>query len=129
MDKSLKRFAREGVKTLLDRVGYCVMSAERYGLDAMRDIHRIADARGHPINMVFDVGANTGETAKGALREFPSAKIISFEPHPSTYQSFVQELRSDRVEAINSALSDQEGTGSLFVYKQSEINSLTSKAQ
>jgi FkbM family methyltransferase len=51
----------------------------RRGMDEFRDIRRLLPRE--RINMIFDVGANVGETALAFRRHFPSATIHCFEPN------------------------------------------------
>ena len=48
------------------------------GQSAVADMKRVVPAGGKP--MIFDVGANTGQTVKRFRRAFPSSTIHSFEP-------------------------------------------------
>jgi FkbM family methyltransferase len=85
-----------------------------YGIDYMWDIERLAASRDLEIKTFFDVGANTGQTSERALSEFPSAKVIAFEPHPKTFAELKRLSKHRRFAAYNVALSDSNGAGTLF---------------
>ena len=42
-----------------------------------------------PINLVFDVGANVGQSIDLFLKLDPECKIISFEPNPRLYKQLL----------------------------------------
>lgn len=63
------------------------------------------------VRTVFDVGANEGQFARTALKAFPAARLICFEPLQSAQQALglvVAENRG-RVEVENVALGDRNG--------------------
>jgi len=53
-----------------------------------RDLQFLLD--GKQLGVVFDVGANTGQTALSVRRNFIRSRIYSFEPVPSTFQELVR---------------------------------------
>lgn len=56
-------------------------------------------------DVIFDVGANNGNTAIGLAASFPAAVVYAFEPVAETYQSLVQNTAThDRVRPFNLAL-------------------------
>lgn len=63
-------------------------------------------------SVVFDVGANVGDTVKGFLAGYPAAKVYAFEPAPDTFMALannVRGMRSERVTLVNAALSSEAG--------------------
>jgi FkbM family methyltransferase len=74
--------------------------------------------------MIFDVGANVGQTAKTYRHLFPSAQIWSFEPFPASYQSLCHSVSDQRFHPIPLALSDQIANTSLNIGAASITNSL-----
>jgi FkbM family methyltransferase len=119
------------VKWILARQGFVLFRAtSKFGLDPWADINRLASDWNYPITLFFDVGANDGETAVTALRQFPKARVISFEPHPVTYSELMKKMSGQvRFRGINSALGSEIGEVEMFVYDESKINSLTDDAQ
>ena len=119
------------VKWVLARQGFVLFpGTSKFGLNPWADIDRLAGNWNYPITLFFDVGANDGETAVTALRQFPKARVISFEPHPVTFSGLVAKMRDEaRFEGVNSALGSEVGEVEMFEYEGSKINSLTDKAQ
>ena len=79
----------------------------------------IADA-----GVIFDVGANEGQTAINYRRLFPSAQIWSFEPFPASYEALCRSLSDQRFHPIPLALSDQVASATLNIGAASTMNSL-----
>jgi FkbM family methyltransferase len=85
---------------------------------------------GYPINLIFDVGANDGSTAMAALRNFPEARVVSFEPHPTTFAALNARIAGNlRHRSVNMALGAEAGEAEMFVYDESKVNSLTPDAR
>lgn len=66
----------------------------------------------------FDVGANIGIFPYFLSRDIPDLQVFAFEPEPNAYaclKSTFQAAENSRVEALNIALSDHEGTQNLFI--------------
>ena len=80
-----------------------------------------------PVRVIFDVGANVGQTAKRFKNAFPDARIYSFEPVASTFallQKNVSKLRG--VTCFHTALGEQVKELQITTYtgKDSLLNSL-----
>jgi FkbM family methyltransferase len=101
-----------------------------FGLDPFTDIRRLAGIWSYPINLIFDVGANDGSTAVMALSRFPEARVVSFEPHPTTFAKLNARMAGNpRHRSVNVALGPEAGEAEMFEYAESKINSLTPNAQ
>ena len=76
-------------------------------------------------NVIFDVGANSGNTTLKYLKVFPSAIIHSFEPFADSYEVFIN-LHKDslNVNLNKYALSNDIGSSILNVNKSVDTNSL-----
>jgi FkbM family methyltransferase len=120
MNLALKR----RIGRLLNRLGYDVRRAGKgFHVDPFED-QRIL-LRGRDVRVVFDVGANVGQTAGAYLERFPDAIVHSFEPFDSAYAQLTQtwgahpRFRSHRV-----AVADHVGTRSFYVSRESAASSL-----
>lgn len=102
----------------------------RFGLD----IVRIAPGRDpladmasflkndHPI--IFDVGANQGQTVHWLRSGFPASTIHSFEPSPTTFQTLSQQTSHFKdVHLWNCALGSVPGRMKLLENEKSEMSS------
>lgn len=74
--------------------------------------------------IVFDVGANVGQSAKTYRRLYPLAQIWSFEPFPITYQQLRSSLADERFYPTALALSDEVSKAELNIGEVSITNSL-----
>jgi FkbM family methyltransferase len=74
--------------------------------------------------VIFDVGANVGQTAKTYRQLFPSAQIWSFEPFPASYESLCRSLSDQKFHPIPLALSDHIASTPLNIGAASITNSL-----
>ncbi len=98
---------------------------DRFGLHYLQDIHRLASAWHISIHTLFDVGANTGQTALELLARYPAARIFSFEPHPTTFAQLRTTISPHpNVTATNSAIGAAPGVLPMTTYDLSTINTL-----
>jgi len=85
------------------------------------------------VKMVFDVGANTGQSAKKYVGKFPGAKIHSFEPVQKTFLEFQKNLLAyPNVQGHRLALSSAKGSGTMVLEGSPDMFSLvgtSSRAQ
>lgn len=94
----------------------------RFGLDVARDLR---DVLGSPPKVIFDVGANVGQTATTLAAQFPSAHVFSFEPDPQVFEQLRANVASmPNVSPHPIAFGAENATRSLFVTKSSEGSSL-----
>lgn len=68
-----------------------------------------------PIDLILDVGANTGQFARKMRLKFPLAHIISFEPLPEQYAELEAWAKADgNAAALNLGLGESEATLPFF---------------
>lgn len=117
---------------LLEGAGYWVRKYPvlPFGIDFMHDVRRMSEMLCIPIEIIFDIGGHTGETATQALAAFPQAKVYSFEPHPETFQALKRAVQSPRFEPINLAMSNKSGPVPFYDYGElGRANSMVSDSQ
>ncbi len=62
------------------------------------------------VDLIFDIGANGGQTIKEYRPWFPKATIVCFEPDPTTYDRLKAAVRRDAlVQTYNIALAEKPG--------------------
>jgi FkbM family methyltransferase len=79
------------------------------------------------MHVIFDVGANTGQTLKWFRSNWPNTKIYSFEPVKSTFDQLVNNAAKDPFSIqINEALGATTGSKSIRLFDQemAVLNSL-----
>jgi FkbM family methyltransferase len=122
------RIIKKSVKKLLGLAGLTVVRRTRYGVDPFSDIKRLASEWRWPLRVVFDVGANTGNTAARALDELPGSLVFSFEPHPIAFRKLIARISDAKLfRAFNIALSNEhQEERQMFEFGSSDLSSLIS---
>jgi FkbM family methyltransferase len=126
---------QRAVRYCLDRLGYVLWKREflQYGILPFLDISRLSKAWGSTVTIIFDVGANIGQTSRQARDAFPDARIHAFEPHPETFGKLKISAAQDRFLAYQLALGEKDGEATFYEYASSGegslINSLTPNAR
>jgi FkbM family methyltransferase len=100
-------FFRRIMRSALESQGYYLRhrAVLPYGVDYMRDIARLS---AQPIRTFIDVGAHIGQTSIEALRIFPEARVIAFEPEPNSFSELRSRISSPRFQAYNCALDAED---------------------
>ena len=97
------------------------------GVDLERDIGHLLPRT--EINVIFDVGANVGQSAKAFCRSFPNASIFSFEPIDETYRTLKNELRNHpSVRCFNLAISDSSNSLTMKTGETSLMSRITDES-
>src|SRR5205085_6726692 len=112
----------KNVKPLVERLFDVRIYSERpHGRDDCHDLQRA----GVPIRMIFDVGAHVGESARKFHHAFPEATIHSFEPVSRAFAQLRQNVADQpKTHCHQLALSDSEGTASIYLTEHSTTSSL-----
>jgi FkbM family methyltransferase len=94
-----------------------------YGVSWLYDLQRFMGSRS--LGVLFDVGANTGQTLGHLLKYAPDAQIYSFEPTDSAFAALSAAFGNRRnVHLQKMALGSKSGTLALQVRANSELNTL-----
>jgi len=126
----LRSRASKFVKRALASRERVLQSSSRFGLDPFADVVRLAGVWKYPIETIFDVGANDGDTAIALLDAFPKARVLSFEPHPSTYARLIARMGNrPHFEGFNLGMGAEVGDVEMIEYDESKMNSLTPDAR
>ncbi len=109
----------------LRKLGFDIRRAGHgFQADAYDDQKLLLTGR-RDVRLIFDVGANTGQTASLYRRHFPDATIYCFEPFVKAYNKLCAASSGDpNIIAQRLALADTAGNRTLFVNKASATNSL-----
>jgi FkbM family methyltransferase len=81
----MSSFVHRLVRPVLRKFGY---SVSRYPTQSTRDFFRLLDA--HHIDMILDIGANTGQFGNWLLDFGYKGHILSFEPLPQEYNALLK---------------------------------------
>lgn len=115
------RNARETLRNLLE--SYDRKAVSPRGFSPIIDIRRLGPPA---IEIVFDVGANVGQSSTSFLRAFPNATVYAFEPAASTYRELHAALANkDRARTFNTAMGRRDGTAYMQVDADSVLSAIT----
>lgn len=112
-------------KLLIGMSGYWIYRRKHLpiGADFLEDLKKL----NLPLKVIFDVGANYGQTAKFYSENFSDAEIYSFEPIKASFKKLVHNIQDLRnVQAFQHAFGQEETDVEipLFEEAQSQLNSL-----
>jgi FkbM family methyltransferase len=101
------KYMKRLIRYLLRSVGYDITRHRqwRLGLDPFEDMRYFTKGIKRPI--IFDVGANKGQSVDNFKRMFPDSSMHSFEPSPRTYAEL-----SDHCKALDGVKTWNYGVGS-----------------
>lgn len=120
-----RRRIRTAIAAGFETLGYSVRRtrAPGWGDDAYLDQQRwLKDA---PVRVVFDVGANVGDTVQRYRALFPEATIYAFEPFADVHAQLAARFAADaRVRPQRAAVTDASGVRTLHVNESHPTNSL-----
>lgn len=113
-----------GIKSAIRKLG---LDVRRTGLgqDPFEDIARFIGSQ--PV--IFDVGANRGQTIDEVSRRFPGCTIHAFEPGQAAFASLSKTHRRDRVRLNNVALGAAPARREFFEHSASDMSSFLELGQ
>jgi FkbM family methyltransferase len=117
----------ELIRRRLRRVGnYRVIHGRyKWGLDLFDDLDKLINRQ--DVRIVFDVGANVGNTTRLYLEHFPKATVHAFEPVKSTFGHLQEAVGHDsRVRLHHLAASDSSGFATIRKFDNSQSSTLNS---
>lgn len=77
------------------------------------------------VEVIFDLGAHHGQTARAYAEHFPEAIVHCFEPFPASFAELRRQTAGwTRIEPLQLAVGDREGMRTLHVNRNSATNSL-----
>ena len=116
-------------KKLLNSWGFALYNTKYlpFGCDYKEDINRLSPNL--KVEIIFDVGANSGQSALHYRQKFPQAKIYSFEPVARTFQKLQAATSKDtNIFCYQLALADRDGQEEIVTTGTKGTNSLKAKA-
>jgi FkbM family methyltransferase len=117
----MKKFIRQ----LIEKAGYTVFKTAYMPkqIDVILDIRRLVPLSS--VQVIFDVGANVGETVCWLRRAFPHAHIVAFEPVKATFRELERRVgHLPNVTLLNVALGEQPKVEVMHLQRYSGHNSL-----
>ena len=115
----------KSIKEQIEKISGCRIYRNTlpHGVDCYLDIEKRFGRKG--IKVVFDVGANIGQSALNYVRQFPQAEIYSFEPVTATYRELVVATRKfPRIHPYHLGMGREAGKTTINVNPHSAISSI-----
>lgn len=109
------------LKSLVEKItGVHIHRVWPRGVDVCQDIRN--DLPAFQADVVFDVGANVGQSAAKFLRCFPQAQIYCFEPAGQTFLQLGENFKgNERVHSFQVALGASKGKGRLLLQGSPDV--------
>ena len=112
----------KSIRTLIRGYGYDVIKYNHRSNPIARRVKLMSQ---YKIDLVFDVGANTGQYATNLRTLGYRGRIVSFEPLTSAYKSLVSLADEDPLwYTVNIALGDQDGKAEINIASNSQSSSI-----
>jgi len=86
-----KNIFKRGLKSLLNLGGYDVVNKKQFGNSSLADIKTILQP--NSASILFDIGANIGQTAVEFADYFPESLTYSFEPDPGAFSKLTEQVK------------------------------------
>jgi FkbM family methyltransferase len=110
-----------GIKKILNRFGYDILHLPTDPI-VRRRMHLISK---HSIDLLFDIGANTGQFASSMRSLGYKGKIISFEPLPDAFTQLSQNAAYDPLwDVVNIAVGNHDGETIIHISQNSYSSSI-----
>ncbi|HUR23447.1 MAG TPA: FkbM family methyltransferase [Acidimicrobiales bacterium] len=112
------------VRRVSSSVGWRVSRAPKssFGVDPYRDMRQLSINPHSPV--IIDAGANVGQTVHRLKALFPSSRIHSFEPSPTTYAQLCDNVRKYAgVHTSAAGLGSMQGEAQLLENSHSDMSS------
>jgi FkbM family methyltransferase len=110
------------VKRVIHQLGFDLV---RYEPSSSESAQLMAMLKEHDINLIFDVGANTGQFGKYLRYAGYEGRIVSFEPLATAYEKLLIESSNDPLWEIHprTAIGDEDGELEIHVAGNSQSSS------
>jgi len=97
---------KQTLRRIVRKTGFDIVRYERTVHPLARRLHLLST---HAIDLVFDIGANSGQYARQLRTAGFKGRIISFEPQVAAYKRLVKHAQHDPLwEVVNIALGDTD---------------------
>ncbi len=109
------------IRKLINKMGYNIVPITQTGKNPMGDMKMFLQ---NDQPLIFDIGANVGQTINRFRSVFPKSKVYSFEPSPSTYETLkVNASNHENVYLYNCAMGSSLRQMTFFENTHSEMSS------
>ncbi|MBE7494838.1 MAG: FkbM family methyltransferase [Verrucomicrobiaceae bacterium] len=119
---------RRTIRDLARRFGYEISpyDGNPMGRDSQADIRFHLQAEQHPSPLIFDVGANVGQSIDLFKKSMPGCRMISFEPCATTFELLNRKISQEGIQGVrteNLGMGSAKGRRTFREYSSSAMNS------
>ena len=102
------------------------LKLKRFSASASEPLRTSMLAQGHGIDLVIDVGANTGQFAESLYDFGYRGKVLSFEPVPSVHRELTERARAypDWIVADRMAIGEKDGDIEFHITDDTQFSSV-----
>jgi len=130
----IKDVLKQNFKSLLENMGYRLIKDTNLPRGTDNYVYSCKSDNSLPLNhsveIIFDVGANIGQTANQFAHSFPQAKIFSFEPVKATFETLRKNtIKAGNIICFNLALGSKAERAKINLHANSQLNSLIVNSQ
>jgi len=118
---------KKKIKKILKELLGIRISRPSHGINVFEDIADFLPAM--KVEVVFDIGANVGQSARRFLEEFPKSQIYCFEPVAESFHQLQDNLRHKNIHSFKLACSAVKGSGSMVLVGSSDVFFLLNMAK
>jgi FkbM family methyltransferase len=119
---------REIEKIIEKLTGYHIYRFLPRGIDVFADITEHLPLL--QVDIVFDIGANVGQSAKSFLKKFPKSRIYCFEPVGETFRQLQENLKDyQNIHSFKLAFGAVKGKGRMVLQGSSNMFFLLNTAK
>ena len=87
------------------------------------DIQRFSGTK--KLDILFDVGANVGQTTTGLIQYFPKSQIYCFEPVSTSFNTLCAKFSSySNIHCIQKGIGSVSGFANIILHDNSELNTI-----
>lgn len=115
---------KKKLKKIIHKAGIEVFTLSKLplGINHLRDSARHGDLKNPGI--IFDVGANIGQTSVQLRDAFKQSEIYAFEPVGSTFCELVKNVSAKNIKSFNIGFGDKKAKNKIYIQSSSGLNSL-----
>jgi FkbM family methyltransferase len=115
---------KKSIRRIVRRCGFDIIrfNREQIGVDPFVDMQLFLNGHKHPV--IFDVGANVGQSVYRFRDAFPASVIHSFEPSPSTYEQL--KAHCGTLPGVNTWNCGVGSTDATLVFQENEYSDMSS---
>ncbi len=98
------------------------------GVDLFFDLKRLLPC--YSAKVIFDIGANVGQSATEFVQHYPAARVYCFEPAAATFNQLQESFRSySNVRCFPLAFGDKSGEAKMALHENSVFNRIALEGQ